>query len=48
MKGNAKPTIQSLTQNAIRVDGDHGFAPIAIQVGIPALVEITNKGLKLR
>ena len=43
VKGNAKPTIQSLTQNAIRVDGDYGFAPIAIQVGIPALIETTNK-----
>ena len=42
-KGNANPTIQTLTQNAIRVDGDYGFAPIAIQVGIPALIEITNK-----
>ena len=31
------------TQNAIRVDGDYGFAPTAIQVGIPALVETTNK-----
>ena len=42
-KGNANPTIQTLTQNAIRVDGDYGFAPIAIQVGIPALIETTNK-----
>ena len=24
------------------LDGDYGFAPTAIQVGIPALVEITN------
>ncbi len=43
VKGNANPTTQSLTQNAIRVDGDYGFAPIAIQVGIPALIETTNK-----
>ena len=43
VKGNANPTIQTLTQNAIRVDGDYGFAPIAIQVGIPALIETTNK-----
>ena len=42
-KGNSRPTTEKRTQNAIRVDGDYGFAPMAIQVGIPALVEITNK-----
>jgi len=43
VKGDARPTNHFRTQNAIRVDGDYGFAPTAIQVGIPALVEITNK-----
>jgi len=43
VKGDAKPKIQSLSQNVIRVDGDHGFAPIAIDVGIPVLVDITKK-----
>jgi|TARA_B110000438_G_C15819468_1_gene653666 delta1-piperideine-2-carboxylate reductase len=42
-KGNARPTNTFLTQNTIRVDGDYGFAPLAIQVGIPALVETTTK-----
>ena len=42
-KGNARPTKHIRTQNTIRVDGDYGFAPTAIQVGIPALVEITKK-----
>jgi len=42
-KGDARPTNHFRTQNAIRVDGDYGFAPTAIQVGIPALVETTNK-----
>jgi len=42
-KGNSTPSINYLTQNTIRVDGDFGFAPMAIQVGIPALVETTNK-----
>ena len=41
--GQAKPKIKELTQNAIRVDGDYGFAPIAINTGIPALVQITKK-----
>ena len=43
VKGDARPTNHFRTQNAIRVDGDYGFAPTAIQVGIPALVETTNK-----
>ncbi len=42
-KGNASPSNIFLTQNVIRVDGDYGFAPTAIKVGIPALVETTNK-----
>jgi len=42
-KGNSRPTTEKRTQNAIRVNGDYGFAPMAIQIGIPALVEITNK-----
>ena len=42
-KGNSKPSNVMLTQNVIRVDGDFGFAPVAIKTGIPKLVEITNK-----
>ena len=42
-KGNSRPTKEFCTQNSIRVDGDYGFAPMAIQVGIPALIDITNK-----
>ena len=41
--GKSNPTIDKLTQNVIRVDGDYGFAPVAINVGIPALIEITKK-----
>ena len=43
VNGKANPTINNLTQNAIRVDGDYGFAPVAINVGIPALIDITKK-----
>jgi delta1-piperideine-2-carboxylate reductase len=43
VKGNARPTNNFLTQNAIRVEGDYGFAPTAIGVGIPALVDVTKK-----
>ena len=42
-KGNSRPTTDYSTQNTIRVDGDYGFAPMAIQVGIPALIDITHK-----
>jgi len=43
VKGDANPTYTFLTQNAISVDGDYGFAPTAIRVGLPALIETTNK-----
>ena len=43
VKKDARPSNIFLTQNAIRVEGDYGFAPSAIKVGIPALIEITNK-----
>ncbi len=43
VKGNSKPSNIFLTQNAIRVDGDYGFAPTAIKVGIPLLIDTTSK-----
>ena len=43
VNGKAKPIIEELTQNAIRVDGDYGFAPLAINTGIPTLVQISTK-----
>ena len=32
-----------MSQSSINVDGDYGFAPVAIKTGIPELVKITNK-----
>ena len=43
VKGTSRPFTNFLTQNAIRVDGDYGFAPVAINVGIPLLIDTTNK-----
>ena len=43
VKGDSRPTTQHRTQSTIRVDGDYGFAPIAIQLGIPELIKTTNK-----
>ena len=43
VKKNARPSNTYLTQNAIRVEGDYGFAPSAIKVGIPALTDTANQ-----
>ncbi len=43
VNGNCRPKNNFITQNAIRVDGDYGFAPMAIKVGIPKLIDTTNK-----
>ena len=43
VNGVSRPTNKFLTQNAIRVEGDLGFAPVAIRVGLPELVKTTNK-----
>ena len=43
VNGKAKPKIEKLTQSVIRVDGDYGFAPLAIIIGIPNLVKLTKK-----
>ena len=43
VKGNASPSIKELTQNVVQVDGDYGFAPTAINIGIPKLTSITKK-----
>ena len=37
------PTNNYLTQNTIRVDGDYGFAPVAIRTGLPELIKTTSK-----
>ena len=39
----SRPTSNYLTQNAIRVDGDYGFAPVGIKVGLPELIKTSNK-----
>ncbi|MBI04936.1 MAG: oxidoreductase [Pelagibacteraceae bacterium] len=43
VKGVSRPSNRFLTQNAIRVEGDYGFAPVAIKVGLPDLIETTSK-----
>tara|TARA_B100000686_G_C16626093_1_gene881945 strand:- start:73 stop:1074 length:1002 start_codon:yes stop_codon:yes gene_type:complete len=43
VKGDSKPTIDSLTQCVLRVNGDFGFAPPSIDIGIPALTQVAKK-----
>ena len=43
VNGVSRPSNKFLTQNAIRVEGDLGFAPVAIRVGLPELVKTTYK-----
>jgi delta1-piperideine-2-carboxylate reductase len=42
VNGNARPTIDKATPAVIRLHGDNGYAPVAHQVGIPALVAATK------
>lgn len=41
--GLAKPKVETLTPAAIRLDGDRGFAPLAIEFGTPHLTEAAAK-----
>jgi delta1-piperideine-2-carboxylate reductase len=43
VKSNSRPTSSLKTQNTIIVDGDFGFAPMAIKIGLPDLIAITKK-----
>lgn len=39
VNGHAKPAVTQQTAAVIRVDGDNGYAPLALERGIPALVK---------
>ncbi|MEM7110816.1 MAG: Ldh family oxidoreductase [Chloroflexota bacterium] len=43
VNGRSNPTPNFVTPVAIRLDGDHGFAPYAIEVGIPHLAGAAHK-----
>ena len=43
VNGTSRPSNNYLTQNAIRVEGDYGFAPVSIKVGLPELIKTTSK-----
>ena len=43
VSGNAKPTVSTLTSSVVRIDGDNGYAPLALEIGIPELIAIASK-----
>lgn len=43
VNGHAQPKEEALTPAAIRLDGDNGFAPLAIEYGTPLLADAASK-----
>ena len=43
VKGDARPKLKMLNQNIIQIEGDCGFAPTSLQIGLPALADTTKK-----
>lgn len=43
VNGNARPKIEPLGTAALRVDGDNGFAPLALHVGRKPLVDLARE-----
>ena len=42
VRGDARPKLRQVTPAFLHVDGDHGFAPLALETGIPELARITR------
>ncbi|MGI9271969.1 MAG: Ldh family oxidoreductase [Woeseiaceae bacterium] len=46
VNGHAKPEVKQIAPAVVQVDGDGGFAPLALEVGRPAFIECTkNNGI---
>tara|TARA_B100000029_G_scaffold511914_1_gene607171 strand:- start:249 stop:1250 length:1002 start_codon:yes stop_codon:yes gene_type:complete len=43
VKGNSKPSLEKITSSIIRADGDSGFAPMVLNLGLPAIIELTKE-----
>ena len=43
VKGSARPFIENIAPSVLRVQGDSGFAPMVLSVGLPAIIELTKK-----
>ena len=43
VKGNAQPKVENNMASIISVDADHGYAPFALECGLPVLAQAANK-----
>ncbi|MDG1312052.1 MAG: Ldh family oxidoreductase [Porticoccaceae bacterium] len=43
VNGNAKPSVSRISASVIRVDGDYGYAPLALEAGREALIEAARE-----
>ena len=43
VKGNAQPTVENNMASIVSVDADHGYAPFALECGLPVLAQAANK-----
>lgn len=43
VKGDALPTLSKIAPAVLRVDGNGGFAPLALETGLPALAELARE-----
>jgi len=43
VNGNANPTVTRISPAVVKVDGDHGYAPLALEKGRAALIEAARE-----
>jgi delta1-piperideine-2-carboxylate reductase len=43
VNGRAQPTVTRLSPSVVKVDGDHGYAPLALELGRQALIEAAKE-----
>ena len=43
VNGQAQPTVTRLSSSVVKVDGDHGYAPLALEMGRQALIEAARE-----
>ena len=43
VNGQAQPTVTRLSSSVVKVDGDHGYAPLALEKGREALIEAARE-----
>ena len=43
VNGRARPTVTRLSPSVVKVDGDHGYAPLALEMGRQALIEAAKE-----